>query len=45
MYLSTVVCSPPGLPVRSLLTSNMTWVSSDLLTSDVCQPVNTLFKW
>ncbi|XP_041817550.1 adhesion G-protein coupled receptor G2 isoform X2 [Chelmon rostratus] len=32
-----VVCGPPGLPVHTLLTSNLTWVASDLLTSDVCQ--------
>ncbi|XP_034092384.1 uncharacterized protein LOC117559805 [Gymnodraco acuticeps] len=33
-----VVCGPPGLAVRTLLGSNLTWVESDLLMSDVCQP-------
>ncbi|XP_044033210.1 adhesion G-protein coupled receptor G4 [Siniperca chuatsi] len=39
-----VVCGPPGLPVRTLLASNLTWVASDLLTSDICQPDPTLLK-
>ncbi|XP_028425399.1 adhesion G-protein coupled receptor G2 [Perca flavescens] len=39
-----VVCGPPGSAVSTLLTSNLTWVASDLLTSDVCQPDPTLLK-
>ncbi|XP_034416593.1 uncharacterized protein LOC117749883 [Cyclopterus lumpus] len=39
-----VVCGPPGLAVSTLLASNLTWVVSDLLTSDVCQPEPTLLK-
>ncbi|XP_035513031.1 adhesion G-protein coupled receptor G2 [Morone saxatilis] len=39
-----VVCGHPGLPVHTLLTSNLTWVGSDLLTSDVCKPDPTLLK-
>ncbi|XP_032359305.1 uncharacterized threonine-rich GPI-anchored glycoprotein PJ4664.02 isoform X2 [Etheostoma spectabile] len=39
-----VVCGPPGLAVSTLLSSNLTWVESDLLTSDVCQPDPTLLK-
>ncbi|XP_076617091.1 uncharacterized protein adgrg2a isoform X2 [Chaetodon auriga] len=39
------VCGPPGLPVRTLLTSNLTWVASDLLTSDLCQADPYLLKW
>ncbi|XP_078136342.1 uncharacterized protein adgrg2a isoform X2 [Sander vitreus] len=39
-----VVCGPPGLAVSTLLISNLTWVASDLLTSDVCQPDPTLLK-
>ncbi|XP_070841852.1 adhesion G-protein coupled receptor G2-like [Chaetodon trifascialis] len=38
------VCGPPGLPVRTLLTSNLTWVASDLLTSDLCQADPSLLK-
>ncbi|XP_067434971.1 adhesion G-protein coupled receptor G4 [Thunnus thynnus] len=40
-----VVCGPPGLSVHTLLASNLTWVASDLLTSDICQPDRTLLKW
>ncbi|KAK5878212.1 hypothetical protein CesoFtcFv8_025644 [Champsocephalus esox] len=39
-----VVCGPPGLAIRTLLGSNLTWVESDLLMSDVCQPDPTLLK-
>eukprot|EP00064_Thunnus_orientalis_P016458 superscaffoldBa00003269_g16523 len=39
-----VVCGPPGLSVHTLLASNLTWVASDLLTSDICQPDRTLLK-
>ncbi|KAI3355444.1 hypothetical protein L3Q82_018280 [Scortum barcoo] len=39
-----VVCGPPGLSVSTLLASNLTWVSSDRMTSDVCQPDPYLFK-
>ncbi|XP_070784639.1 adhesion G-protein coupled receptor G4 [Enoplosus armatus] len=39
-----VVCGPPDLPVGTLLASNLTWVASDLLTSDVCQSDPTLLK-
>ncbi|KAF1373236.1 hypothetical protein PFLUV_G00258280 [Perca fluviatilis] len=39
-----VVCGPPGLTVSTLLISNLTWVASDLLTADVCQPDPTLLK-
>ncbi|XP_078018845.1 uncharacterized protein adgrg2a isoform X2 [Epinephelus lanceolatus] len=39
-----VVCGAPGLALRTLLASNLTWVASDLLTSDVCQPDPTLLK-
>uniref|UniRef100_A0A8D3A3E6 GAIN-B domain-containing protein n=1 Tax=Scophthalmus maximus TaxID=52904 RepID=A0A8D3A3E6_SCOMX len=37
-----VLCGPPGYPVGTLLASNLTWVASDLLTSDVCPPDPTL---
>ncbi|KAE8279681.1 Adhesion G-protein coupled receptor G2 [Larimichthys crocea] len=33
-----MICGPPDLSVDTLLKSNLTWVDSDLLTSDVCQP-------
>ncbi|XP_038550621.1 uncharacterized protein LOC119884195 [Micropterus salmoides] len=39
-----VACGGPGLPVSALLASNLTWVASDLLTSDVCQSDPTLLK-
>ncbi|KAL7373263.1 hypothetical protein ABVT39_002540 [Epinephelus coioides] len=39
-----VVCGAPGLALHTLLASNLTWVASDLLTSDVCQPDPTLLK-
>ncbi|XP_034718260.1 adhesion G-protein coupled receptor G2 [Etheostoma cragini] len=39
-----VVCGPPGSAVSTLLLANLTWVDSDLLTSDVCQPDPTLLK-
>ncbi|CAK6968602.1 mucin-3A [Scomber scombrus] len=39
-----VVCGHPGLTVRTLLKSNLTWVASDLLMSDTCQPNSTLLK-
>ncbi|CAI5672651.1 unnamed protein product [Oreochromis niloticus] len=37
-----MVCGAPGLPVQRLLESNLTWVASDLRSSDVCQPDPTL---
>ena len=44
-YVSSVVCGPPGLSVHDLLASNLTWVASDLLTSDVCHDDPTLLEW
>lgn len=43
--LSSVVCGPPGLPVSALLASNLTWVASDLLTSEICRPNRSLLNW
>ncbi|XP_054479347.1 adhesion G-protein coupled receptor G6-like [Anoplopoma fimbria] len=39
-----VICGPQGSSVITLLASNLTWVDSDLLTSDVCQPNPTLLE-
>ncbi|XP_076026537.1 uncharacterized protein adgrg2a [Genypterus blacodes] len=39
-----VVCGPAGLPVSALLTSNLTWVASDLLTSEICRPNRSLLN-
>ncbi|XP_008290530.1 putative GPI-anchored protein PB15E9.01c [Stegastes partitus] len=39
-----MVCGPAGSSVRSLLASNLTWVTRDLLTSDVCQADPTLLR-
>ncbi|XP_026219871.1 mucin-3A isoform X2 [Anabas testudineus] len=39
-----MVCGPPGLSVSTLLASNLTWASSDLLSSDICSPDPTMFK-
>uniref|UniRef100_UPI003AAC943A uncharacterized protein adgrg2a n=1 Tax=Centroberyx gerrardi TaxID=166262 RepID=UPI003AAC943A len=36
------VCGPPGLPANDLLASNLTWVASNLLHSEICQPDHTL---
>ncbi|TKS87493.1 Adhesion G-protein coupled receptor G2 [Collichthys lucidus] len=33
-----LICGPPDLSVDALLKSNLTWVDSDLLNSNVCQP-------
>ncbi|GLD69160.1 adhesion G-protein coupled receptor G2 isoform X4 [Lates japonicus] len=41
---SAMMCGSPGLPVTTLLASNLTWVASDLLTSDVCESDPTLLK-
>eukprot|EP00066_Takifugu_rubripes_P017150 XP_011606416.1 PREDICTED: G-protein coupled receptor 64 [Takifugu rubripes] len=38
-----VVCGPPGLSLRSLLTSNLTWASGTQM-SDICQPGNRLLR-
>ncbi|XP_071387441.1 adhesion G-protein coupled receptor G4 [Centroberyx affinis] len=37
-----VVCGPPGLPANDLLASNLTWVASNLLHSEICQPDHKL---
>ncbi|XP_030613091.1 adhesion G-protein coupled receptor G4-like [Archocentrus centrarchus] len=37
-----MVCGTPGLPISTLLDSNLTWVASDLLSSHVCQSDPTL---
>ncbi|XP_059183409.1 adhesion G-protein coupled receptor G2 [Centropristis striata] len=39
-----VVCGSPGLAVSALLASNLTWVDSDLQTSDVCTADRPLLK-
>ncbi|XP_017269619.1 adhesion G-protein coupled receptor G4 isoform X2 [Kryptolebias marmoratus] len=39
-----MVCGPPGLSVDSLLASNLTWVDSDRLPSDICQSDPVLFE-
>ncbi|XP_041670676.1 uncharacterized threonine-rich GPI-anchored glycoprotein PJ4664.02 [Cheilinus undulatus] len=39
-----MVCGDPGLTLRTLLMSNLTWVDSDLQASDLCQPDPTLLK-
>ncbi|KAM9332658.1 uncharacterized protein adgrg2a [Pholidichthys leucotaenia] len=39
-----MVCGPLGSSVTTLLASKLTWVASDLLTSDICQPDATLLK-
>lgn len=41
----SVVCGAPDLPVQRLLESNLTWVASDLRSSDVCQPDPTRLAW
>ncbi|KAM9337150.1 adhesion G-protein coupled receptor G2 [Symphorus nematophorus] len=35
----SAVCGPPGLSFGKLLDSTLTWVVSDVLASDLCQPV------
>ncbi|XP_029935792.1 uncharacterized protein YBL113C-like, partial [Myripristis murdjan] len=39
-----VVCGPPGLQSTALLPSNLTWVASELLPSEICNPDHTLLK-